>query len=344
MTKESDKLLEKIKLIPDKPGIYQMKDINGNIIYIGKSKTLRSRAKSYFNTQHEWNKIKRMVFSIHDISYITTDTHLEAQILECALIKKIKPIYNSQYRNDEKYVYLRISNQSQEKPIYLAYIKEKDPEICFGPFRSKGIVTDIIKRLENIYPIVKQNGSYEFSYKAMTESMNSIMFEENYKSLIEIFTDGNSMKKFKYNVEEKMKKEAINLRFETAAMYKDILNYLDYLYNYLFKTNETTLNKVLMGERLQDGYKIFYISNERIILKRKYKDIKREAIEAFLAEAMALAAISIKINEKRLLDFKNILRSEIEDYKPSKVLLIIDEGNHYDIDEFVEKLLSINPI
>ena len=103
MSRIPQHLKEKIKTIPAKPGIYQMKDLNGNIIYIGKSKVLHSGVKSYFYNEHRHNKIKRMVLHIQDVDVIITDTHLEAQMLECALIKKFKPIYNKQFKNDKNY-------------------------------------------------------------------------------------------------------------------------------------------------------------------------------------------------------------------------------------------------
>ncbi len=93
-------LEERIKTIPEKPGVYRMKDKNGNILYVGKSKSLRSRVKSYFYGDHGQDKIKEMVSRIGDIDIITTDTHLEAQVLECELIKKLRPPYNRQIIND----------------------------------------------------------------------------------------------------------------------------------------------------------------------------------------------------------------------------------------------------
>ena len=112
-----------------------MKDRGGNIIYVGKSKNLKSRVKSYFYGDHNQQKIKQMVSRVHDIDIIPTDTHLEARVLECELIKRLKPLYNRQFKNDRGYVYLRIGDDSRSKPI--AIVDEKTDDNCIGPYRSR---------------------------------------------------------------------------------------------------------------------------------------------------------------------------------------------------------------
>ena len=81
---------EKLKLVPELPGSYQMKDINNNIIYVGKAKNLKRRLKSYFTGQ-VFGKTKKLVSEIHDFEYIVTKTELESLILEITLIKNIIP-------------------------------------------------------------------------------------------------------------------------------------------------------------------------------------------------------------------------------------------------------------
>lgn len=207
---------EIINTIPNKPGIYQMKDIEGNIIYIGKSKTLKKRVKSYFYTTHKFEKINKMVFSIHDISFITTDTHLEAQILECALIKKIKPIYNSQFKNHKKYNYLKVENFNRFKP--LAIVNEREGENCFGPYRSRNTLLEIIEIFKNIYPITKYEDDYEFTYKILPQPMKKETFENNKQYLIEILSIAECMMNFINRLEKKISESASKLHFEKASI------------------------------------------------------------------------------------------------------------------------------
>lgn len=165
-----------------------------------------------------------MVFHIHDIDYIVTDTHLEAQILECALIKKIKPIYNSQFKNHNKYSYLKIEDFNRFKPIV-------EVHYCFGPLRNKKLITDIIDFFKNIYPITKKDDNYEFRYKIIPEKIDKATFEQNKQILIDIFSKKECVLKFKYKLEEKMNEVAMNPQFDKASVYRNIVNYLDYIQN-----------------------------------------------------------------------------------------------------------------
>ena len=97
-------LKEKIDNLPKTPGIYMMKDKYGDVIYVGKSKKLKERVKSYFvNSKNHSRKVKRMVKNIEDLDVILTDTELDALILECEMIKKIRPMYNQLLKNHENY-------------------------------------------------------------------------------------------------------------------------------------------------------------------------------------------------------------------------------------------------
>lgn len=335
LSKIPENLIEKVGSIPVKPGVYQMKDVDGNIIYIGKSKTLKSRVKSYFHTEHKWNKVKRMVFHIHDIDYIVTDTHLEAQLLECALIKKLQPIYNKQFKNDKNYRYLKVENYNKFKSLSIAY--ERESKNCFGPYRSKKILYDVIDFFRNIYPITKCEDIYEFTYKILPQPMERDDFEKNKESLIEIFSNREYMMEFLSKMEEKMNEAALELQFELASTYRDMLEFTRYLYDYnKNQTDSLRDKKVLMGEKIEDGYKIFYISNYRIISKKKYIKLTRESIEEFLAQAQELEIkLSHVIDEKRDLDFKKIIQTEIKD-ETSKVVVFVD--SHYSVDEFISRL------
>ena len=118
-------LKEKIESLPKTPGIYMMKDKYGDIIYVGKSKKLKERVKSYFvNSKNHSRKVKRMVNNICDIDFILTDTELDALLLECEMIKKIRPMYNKLMKNHENYSYIKI-NKNIDYP-YLQVVKEID--------------------------------------------------------------------------------------------------------------------------------------------------------------------------------------------------------------------------
>ena len=139
-------LKEKIDNLPKTPGIYMMKDKYGDVIYVGKSKKLKERVKSYFvNSKNHSRKVKRMVKNIEDLDVILTDTELDALILECEMIKKIRPMYNQLLKNHENYSYIKI-NKNIKYP-YIEVSKEiEDKSISLDEDINK-VLLDVIKNM-----------------------------------------------------------------------------------------------------------------------------------------------------------------------------------------------------
>src|SRR5690554_5728548 len=188
-----------------------MLDSTGNVIYVGKSVCLKKRVRSYFTNNHKWSKIEKLVFLIDDIDYIITDTHLEARLLECKLIKKYKPIFNSQMKNDKGYVYLKVENNRKYKVLSLVSERAK---YTFGPFRNKHKLNHIIDSLEFIYPILKSKNGYDFELHVLPLSMDQESYRLNNKNLIEIFTNDSKMEALLNVLELKMQESASKLRSE----------------------------------------------------------------------------------------------------------------------------------
>ncbi|PIQ89909.1 MAG: hypothetical protein COV72_00675, partial [Candidatus Omnitrophica bacterium CG11_big_fil_rev_8_21_14_0_20_42_13] len=133
MIKTTDNLKQKIASIPDRPGVYLMKDAGSGVIYIGKAASLKKRVASYFSKQYGSAKQMAMVEKISDIDYILTDSEAEALILEAALIKKERPQYNVSLRDDKNYPLLKIT--SENFPRLLAVRRRLDDgAVYFGPY------------------------------------------------------------------------------------------------------------------------------------------------------------------------------------------------------------------
>ncbi|MBS6508079.1 MAG: GIY-YIG nuclease family protein [Paraclostridium bifermentans] len=143
------KLKDKVQSLPETPGVYFMKDKDKNIMYVGKSKTLKNRVSQYFLPSYNPSKkITRMIKFIDDIETIETDTELDALVLECKLIKKLQPIYNTLLKNDKKYAYLKIST-NEDYPC-LECVSDNDCNgLYFGPYTS-------IQKLENIVQVLNK--------------------------------------------------------------------------------------------------------------------------------------------------------------------------------------------
>ena len=106
----NNKVAEKLQLLPDKPGVYLMKDVNSKIIYVGKAIVLKNRVRQYFQSSRNHSaKVQAMVAKIDDLEYIITGSEIEALILECNLIKKHHPKYNISLRDDKMYPYIKVT-------------------------------------------------------------------------------------------------------------------------------------------------------------------------------------------------------------------------------------------
>lgn len=146
---------EKLQLVPELPGSYQMLDQNHNIIYVGKAKNLKKRLKSYF-TGRVTGKTKVLVENIHDFEYIVTDSELESLILEITLIKKYNPKYNILLKDDKSYPYIEFIASKHPTLKIIRNVKlKKNKNNLYGPFPNAGSAKHIVNMLNRIYPLRK---------------------------------------------------------------------------------------------------------------------------------------------------------------------------------------------
>lgn len=319
-TEYRDVLKAKLDAIPEEPGIYKMFDSKGNIIYVGKSKCLKKRVKSYFVGSPKWEKVKKMVPLIRDIEYIVTDTHLEAMLLECKLIKEIQPYFNVQMKNDNRYVYLKIGAEHGSAPLTVVHERGKD---CYGPFRSKNVLQNVLDVLKNIYPIEKNEGKYQFDYHVLPVLMNSDENERNGEIMKEILLDDQKVEVFTKQLEKKMNEEAASYHFESAAKYRDIVQTVHYLKNGIDGHKELLEKNILLKLKIRNGYKLIFVSKGQVISKERYAELSERDEEIFLEQAMRMD-IQVDIHDKSYMDYRDILFSEI--LKLPKECIVIFEN------------------
>src|SRR5699024_7076399 len=150
-----EKIQKKLAVLPLNPGCYLMKDKNDTVIYVGKSKSLRNRVKSYFIGAND-RKTQRLVMEIVDFEYIVTNTEVEALILELNLIKKYDPKYNVMLKDDKSYPYLKITNERHPRLLITRKIK-KDKAKYFGPYPNVIAARETKRLLDRLYPLRKCN-------------------------------------------------------------------------------------------------------------------------------------------------------------------------------------------
>ena len=226
-----NKFKEKLSLVPELPGSYQMKDKDGIIIYVGKAKNLKRRLKSYF-TRTVTGKTKVMVSNIDDFEYIVTSSELESLILEITLIKKYNPKYNVLLKDDKSYPYIEFITE----PYPLLKISrnpklKKNKNNLYGPFPNVGSAKRTVNMLNRIYPLrkceklKKQVCLYYHLGECLgycEKNVNQDKLNEMIKE-IKSFLNGDSEFIIK-RLNEKMENASNSLNFEKALEYKQMIN------------------------------------------------------------------------------------------------------------------------
>ena len=145
---------EELKKLPDKPGVYLMKDENGAVIYVGKARVLKNRVRQYFqHSAAHTPKVAAMVAKISEFEYIVTDTELESLILECNLIKELKPRFNILLKDDKNYPYIKITMNEDYPRILMTRRVDKDGARYFGPYSNVFSVRETMNLIKKVFPI-----------------------------------------------------------------------------------------------------------------------------------------------------------------------------------------------
>ncbi|BBB91747.1 MAG TPA: excinuclease ABC subunit UvrC [Methylomusa anaerophila] len=227
-----NELEEKLAVLPDKPGVYVMKDDKGRIIYVGKAINLKNRVRSYFqSSRHHSPKVLALTARIADLEYIITASEIEALILECNLIKKHRPKYNISLRDDKSYPYIKITVNEDFPKVYATRKVQKDGARYFGPYTSAGAVHETLQLLRTLFPVRScrnldaRRPCLEHHIKRCLApcagKTDKIVYSEMIKAVC-LFLEGRSnalMKKLKQGMDD----AAENLEFEQAARLRDQL-------------------------------------------------------------------------------------------------------------------------
>ena len=143
----------RLRVTPEKPGVYLMKDAGDNVLYVGKASVLRNRLSSYFGSPSGHSaKIRRLVPQITDFEVIVTDTEAEALILENTLIKRYRPRYNARLKDDKTYPFLKIDLSEEFPRVYITRQVSDDGARYFGPFATAGSVRQTMDLVKKLFP------------------------------------------------------------------------------------------------------------------------------------------------------------------------------------------------
>ena len=226
-----DKLLS---TVPHNPGCYLMKDKNGCIIYVGKSKNLKNRLSSYFKQSHT-GKTMMLVRDIYEFEYILTNSEVESLLLELNLIKKYTPKYNILYKDDKSYPYIELTNDAYPRLVIVRNpnLRRGGNRKLFGPYPNVGAAKKVVEILNRLYPLRKCKNlpKKECLYYHIGECLGYCINKVNpevikqMKDEIISFFNGNSEIVIS-KLEEKMQACSEKLQFEKALEYREILDYI----------------------------------------------------------------------------------------------------------------------
>ncbi|HVI42007.1 MAG TPA: excinuclease ABC subunit UvrC, partial [Anaerovoracaceae bacterium] len=227
---------ENLKKLPDKPGVYLHKDKLGQIIYVGKAISLKSRVRQYFQSSRNMDpKVRAMVSHIEEFEYITTSTEMEALILENNLIKKYMPQYNVLLRDDKTYPYIKITTNEAYPRILKTRKIYHDGCKYFGPYSDATAVNQLIDLLNGIFALKRCSaqkfpGGFKPCLNYHIHQCKGICtgmvpreeYQESVDQVIELL-NGKSKKVLDY-LSQKMSEEAGAMNFEKAAEYRDYIS------------------------------------------------------------------------------------------------------------------------
>ena len=251
---------EKLKLLPDLPGSYQMLDKYGKIIYVGKAKNLKNRVRSYFHGAHN-AKTTKLVSDIADFRYIITESELEAYVLEINLIKQYEPKYNIALTDDKTYPYIALTNERHPRLIVTRDQRKKNKARYFGPYPNVSAARQTVDLLNRIYPLRKcykipdKTCLYYHMHQCLAPCINKEEIDyTDYKNKIASFLNGDASDVLKI-LKSKMNTASDNMDYEMAIEYRDMIN----------SVNETILKqKISINDLTSRDYIGIYNDNDDI--------------------------------------------------------------------------------
>lgn len=273
----SEHIEHKLALLPDKPGCYQMKNLNSQIIYVGKAKNLKNRVRSYFKSSHE-GKTAKLVSEIADFDYIVTSSDKEAFLLEITLIQKFQPYYNIKLKKGTGYPYIKITNEKDPRMEIVSSVR-RDGGFYFGPYPNVYAAEETLHFLEKVYPLRRCNGfqgrpclHYHMG-QCLGACFQEVPKEEYDQQIAKIksFLRGN-VAKIKQSLQTKMQKASEAMEFERAADIRDQIHYIEVTVEKQKIISNDSTPRDLFNFYLDKGWlsiQIFFIRQSRLIKREK---------------------------------------------------------------------------
>ena len=293
---------EELKKLPNRPGVYVMRDKNDTIIYVGKAISLKNRVRQYFRKNNKTARIEKMVSLIDHFEYIVVDNEAEALILECNLIKKNRPKFNVLLKDDKTYPYIKIDVKSDYPGVFITRRVMNDGSKYFGPYANPGAAKEMLNFIKQKYKIhqcrtLKERERPCLNYhinRCLAPCMGYVKPEEYRKQINEIIDllEGKTNKVIK-ELESQMQEASQNLDFEKAASLRDRIQSIERVSAKQKVSNISENNIDVIGiakSELQICIEIFFVRGSKMIGREHYfytdlKDMEdKEILSGFIKQ------------------------------------------------------------
>lgn len=342
-------LRERLDQLPDKPGVYIMKNELDEIIYVGKAKSLRKRVRQYFGSYGKSSKkVASMVSKIHDFEYIIVENEVESLVLESNLIKDNLPKYNILLRDDKQYPYIKVKVNERFPRVMKTRSILKDGAKYFGPYPDVFAVNESIESFERLYPLRTCNLNLEnveeknyrpclnyYIGKCLGPCIGNVK-DQDYNVMVEEVLSflSSSDNKLIDKLHEKMMDYSRNLDYENAADIRDRIKNLEYLKErQLISDPEARDDKdiIALAKGIDEVLiQIFFFRNGKIIgrehymIRDYYNDSYEEIFSSFLKQFYIGASYIPKeiIIEEKPMDIK-VLEDWLSEKRGNKVTITV---------------------
>lgn len=340
---------ERLDQLPDKPGVYIMKNELDEIIYVGKAKSLRKRVRQYFGSYGKSSKkVASMVSKIHDFEYIIVENEVESLVLESNLIKDNLPKYNILLRDDKQYPYIKVKVNERFPRVMKTRRILKDGAKYFGPYPDVFAVNESIETFERLYPLRTCNLNLEnveeknyrpclnyYIGKCMGPCIGNVK-DEDYNVMVDEVLSflSSSNDKLTQKLKDKMMDYSRNLDYENAADIRDRINNLEYLKErQLISDPEARDDKdiIALAKGIDEVLiQIFFFRNGKIIgrehymIRDYYNDSYEEIFSSFLKQFYIGASYIPKeiIIEEKPMDIE-VLEDWLTEKRGNKVSITV---------------------
>lgn len=256
---------EDLKALPDSPGVYLMKDADGNIIYVGKAISLKNRVRSYFQSSRNLSlRIRSMVEQVERFEYITTNSEVEALVLECNLIKEEHPKYNIRLRDDKQYPWVKVTVKESFPQVFITRKVRRDGSKYYGPYTNVRALKETFRLLRRIFPLRSCRHNFDrerierpclnFHIKRCLAPCSGKISKERYREIIDevcMFLEGRQTELL-VKLRKEMEKAALERQYEKAALIRDEIRDI-----------EKVLEKQTIVAAAYDDLDVFGIAQDR---------------------------------------------------------------------------------